>query len=87
MPLVVAPADAHNVHGSQSMARDLPEVALFTLTKENKLRRFTIYIVKNEWFTRVVLLVILLNCVSLAASSNSPAFDKTAMGKMLGELL
>lgn len=71
----------------QEMSRDLPDVALFCLRKANPVRRGVIRIIKHRFFTRVVLFVILLNCVSLAFSSQRPAFALTPEGKFLGEPL
>ena len=53
--------------------------------KENPVRRLCIIVIKNKWFGYSVLFVILMNCVSLAASSNTPAFELTSQGIFLCE--
>ena len=53
--------------------------------KEHPIRRLCIIVIKNKWFGYSVLFVILLNCVSLGASSNTPAFELTSSGIFLCE--
>uniref|UniRef100_A0A7S1XCD4 Voltage-gated ion channel superfamily n=1 Tax=Tetraselmis chuii TaxID=63592 RepID=A0A7S1XCD4_9CHLO len=67
----------------EDISRDLPEISMFCLTKENPLRRVIIRCIKHRYFTRAVLFVILLNCASLAASSQRPAFNLTPEGRFL----
>ncbi len=55
----------------------LPERSWYILGRKSRIRRWTVLAVKSKLFERLVLLVILGNCVALAMDSQRPGFDTT----------
>eukprot|EP00803_Ostreobium_quekettii_P004183 evm.model.scf_87.8 EVM.evm.TU.scf_87.8 scf_87:120717-129538(-) len=61
----------------------LAKRALFCLDINNKFRVRLVRIVKSKAFDRVILILIALNCVTLAMDSKAPNFEKQPLGKAL----
>ena len=60
--------------------QELPEKSLWVFRKEHPARRLCISLIRNPWFDRVVMTLILLNCVFLAMDSKAPGFEETTRG-------
>ena len=60
--------------------QELPEKSLWVFRKENPVRRLCVSLIRNPWFDRVVMTLILLNCVFLAMDSREPGFEETTRG-------
>ena len=60
--------------------QELTEKSLWVFRKENPVRRSCVSLIRNPWFDRVVMTLILLNCVFLAMDSREPGFEETTRG-------
>ena len=52
---------------------------VFKLTKDNKLRRAAIILMRSVGFDRFILLVILANMIVMTMQSNQPGFNNTKL--------
>lgn len=75
--------DIHNNRSYARMTATFPERSLLVLTKENPIRKAAVLLTQATLFERLILLVILFNCITLSMFSNREGFDDTALGKAL----
>lgn len=67
----------------QDLTRALPERSLLLLGKRSPLRRAAVLLTTSCYFDSVVLVMIGLNCVSLALGSHAPSFEASARARLL----
>lgn len=64
----------------EELCAGLPKTSLMVFGLENPIRKSAILLIKNKYFDKTILLLILLNCIFLAMDSNEPDFESTSMG-------
>lgn len=70
----------------QQLSRAYPATSIFGLTKRNKFRQACIWLAHAKTFEAFILLVILMNCVTLAMTSPRDQFDDTTLGVGLAKV-
>ena len=65
------------------VSADLVPSSFGLLSKASPVRRAAIRIVTHKLFDHFMLLIIMLNCTSLALESNKPNFDQTQLAHVL----
>lgn len=70
----------------QELARGYPRTSIFGMTKQNKFRRACIWLSRSRYFESLILLVILMNCITLAMATSREQFDDTDLGKGLAKV-
>jgi len=64
----------------EEICAGLPKTSLIIFGLENPIRKGAIMLIKNKFFDKTILFLILLNCIFLAMDSNEPHFESTSMG-------
>lgn len=70
----------------QDLARRYSNSALWGLSRRNPFRRACIALAHAKYFEAFILIVIVMNCITLAMSSPRQEFDSTALGIGLGRV-